>query len=154
MSIVLVWISHLGLQISLNNVYVVGSSISLQRLGKCIGGFVVNMRIRRGPSISLPAIHQPIINHPSGTHQPPIRHSSDTHQTPIKRPSRTHPARCTSAGIAKQLYESILTYNKMYLDMYLHIEFAGVVDLDWNAKALLTVMFSKAYPVLHYTVLC
>ena len=38
--------------------------------------------------------------------------------------------------------------------MYLHIEFAGVVDLDWNAKALLIVIFSKAYPVLYYTVLC
>ena len=36
----------------------------------------------------------------------------------------------------------------------INIEFAGVVDLDWNAKALLTVIFSKAYPVLHYTVLC
>ena len=31
----------------------------------------------------------------------------------------------------------------MYLDMYLHIEFAGVVDLDWNAKALLTVIPRK-----------
>ena len=54
----------------------------------------------------------------------------------------------------------------MYLDMYLHIEFAGVVDLDWNAKALLTVIFCRkrclsgsvlhhaklSYSCIHYNV--